>query len=78
MTDKGFQLLAEKEAMWAEMLMEALQDNGIPCASMPVLGAGFAMKTGLPERLQIYVSTEKMQAAEELMEELFPAEEARD
>ena len=70
-----FELLAEKEAMWAKMLMDVLRDNDIPCASMPVLGAGFAMKTGMAERLKIYVPSETMRQAQALMEELFSGEE---
>ncbi|MCR5663859.1 MAG: DUF2007 domain-containing protein [Oscillospiraceae bacterium] len=69
-----FQLLTEKEAMWAEMLMEVLKDNGVPCTAMPVFGAGFSMRTGTPERLKIYVPREKIPDAQELMEELFPME----
>lgn len=70
-----FQLLTEKESMWAEMLLEVLRDNEIPCTSLPVLGAGFSMRTGTPERLKIYVPEEKLAPAQELMAELFPAEQ---
>lgn len=67
-----FVLLTEKEAMWAEMLMEVLRDNEVPCAAMPVVGAGFSMRTGTPERLRVYVPEEKLEQAQELLEELFP------
>lgn len=70
-----FVLLTEKEAMWAEMLAEVLRDNEIPCTSLPVLGAGFSMRTGTPERLRIFVPEDRLDAARELTEELFPADE---
>lgn len=69
--ESGFDFLAEKEAMWAEMLMQALKDNGIPCTSLPVHGAGLVMRTGMVERLKIFVPTEKKPQAEEILEELF-------
>ena len=69
-----FVFLTEKEAIWAEMLLEALRDNDVPCASMPVLGAAFSMRTGIPERLQIFVPEEKLVPARELMAVLFPAD----
>ena len=73
-----FVLLTEKEAMWAEMLTEVLRDNSIPCASMPVLGAGFSMRTGMPERLKIFVPEEKHVQARELMAALFPEDEKQE
>ena len=72
--NNAFVLLTEKEAMWAEMLAEVLRDNNIPCTSMPVLGAGFAMRTGTPERMKVFVPEEKLAAAQELLGELFPAD----
>ena len=69
--EKDFELLAEKEAMWARMLMEVLQDNGVPCVSMPVLGAGFVLKTGIQEWLRVYVPGEFMVQARALLDELF-------
>ena len=69
-----FQLLTEKESMWAKMLEEVLKDNDIPCVAVPVLGAGFTLKTGMQERLKIFVPSENKARAEELMNELFPAE----
>lgn len=73
--DSNFELLCEKEAMWAEMFMEVLKDHDIVAVSFPVLGAGLVMKTGMRERLKIYVPKEKMSQARELMEELFAQEE---
>lgn len=69
----GYVLLAEKEEMWARMLMQVLEDNDIPCASLPVYGAGFALKTGAKERLKVYVPAEKLPQATALLEELFSA-----
>ena len=76
--DDRFVILTEKEAMWAEMLMEVLRDNGIFCTAAPVFGAGFSMRTGTPERLKVYVPAEEADRAAELMEELFPAEADED
>ena len=67
-----FAFLAEKEAMWAEMLMQVLKDNGIPCTAEPVYGAGLVMKTGMKERLKVFVAAEKEPQAEEILQELFP------
>ncbi len=67
-----YTLLAEKEGMWAEMLMQVLRDNGIPCTAIPVYGAGLVMKTGKQERLKVYVPRADREKAEELLGELFP------
>ena len=67
----GFELLTEKEAMWAKMLMEVLRDNDVPCVSIPVFGAGFVLKTGVQERLQVLVPTEFVKQARDLLDELF-------
>lgn len=69
--DNEFIFLAEKEDMWAQMLMEVLKDNDIPCVSMSVYGAGFTNKTGIKDHLKIYVPAEKQQQAQQLLEELF-------
>ncbi len=73
--DKGYELLIEKEAMWAGMLQEVLKDNDIPCVAIPVYGAGMTLKTGIQERLRILVPAEQKSRAEELLGELFPTEE---
>ena len=73
MTD-GYVLLAEKEEMWARMLMEVLEDNRIPCTAVPVYGAGFTLKTGTQERLRIFVPRQYLPQAAELLEALFSAE----
>ncbi len=69
--ENGFELLIEKEKMWAEMLMEVLKNNNIPCTSFSVQGAGFAAKTGIPERLKVYVPAADLEKASELMKEIF-------
>lgn len=70
--DSDYVFLTEKEAMWAEMLMEALQKANIPSTSVPVYGAGLVMRGGVQERLRIYVPLANKPQAEELLEELFP------
>lgn len=72
--DTDYEFLVEKEAIWAEMLMDVLKDNGIPCTAIPIYGAGLVIKTGVQERLNIFVPHEDKAKAEELLEELFPAE----
>ena len=71
---EGYELLTERPEMWARMLMQVLEDNSIPCVAFPVHGAGLVARTGLPERLKIFVPAEKLSQAEELMHELFAAE----
>ncbi len=72
--DNTFQLLIEKEEIWARMLVEVLQDNGIPCTTRPVNGIGFTMKTGMQDSLQVFVPEEFIEKANELVDELFNAE----
>ena len=72
--DHGYVLLIEKEEMWAKMLMEVLQDNGIPCVKQSVYGAGFVLKTGTLERFKVFVPKEYMEQASELVQELFSEE----
>ena len=70
----GYVLLTEKEEMWARMLMEVLEDNGVSCAALPVCGAGFSMHTGIQERWSIFVPERELPRAEGLLRELFSAE----
>ena len=72
--DNGYVLLTEKEEMWAKMLMQVLEDNGMPCVALPVYGAGLSIKTGKRERLRIFVPSENLPQAKELEQELFSAE----
>ena len=70
----GYVLLIEKEEMWAKMLMQVLEDNKVPCVAIPVFGAGLSIKTGMQERLKVYIPSENLPQATELTEELFSAE----
>ena len=63
--------LTEKEEMWARMLIQVLEDHHVPCACLPVFGAGFAAKTGSQDRLKVYVPANCLPQATALMEELF-------
>lgn len=76
--DEEFAVLTEKETVWAEMLLEVLQDHDIPYAQLPVFGAAFSMRTGTKERLRIYVPKDRLNEAQELMAELFPTEEEQE
>ena len=66
--------LIEKEEMWARMLLEVLEDNHVPCVSLPVYGVAVALKTGKQERLKVYVPASYVQQATELVEALFSEE----
>ena len=70
----GYELLVEKEVIWADMLMQVLSDNGIPCTSIPVFGAGLTIYTGKQDIMRIYVPKEKLEEAKELTEALFSAD----
>lgn len=72
--ESGYEFLVEKEEMWARMLLEVLADNGIPCTALPVHGAGFSLKTGLQDSLQIFVPGSYLPQASELVQALFSAE----
>jgi hypothetical protein len=69
--DNGYVFLIEKEEMWARMLIEVLEDNNVPCVALPVYGAGFTIKTGIQDILRVFVPSEYMTQATELVEELF-------
>ena len=62
-----FELLAEKEMMWAQMLMQVLRDSDIACAALPVHGAGLVLRSGIQERLKVFVPLEQLQQAKELL-----------
>lgn len=66
-----YELLTEKEAMWAEMLEQVLKDNGVDFVSVPVYGAAMALKAGVQERHKIFVPHGQKPQAEELMDALF-------
>lgn len=73
---QGYCFLTEKEMMWAEALMEALKNSGIPSVYQTVLGAGVALEVGRSlERYQIFVPCEKIEEAREIDGALFGGEE---
>lgn len=72
--ESDFVLLTERERMWAEMLTQVLEDNGIVHTAVPVYGAGMTLKAGVTERLRIYVEQKDLARAQALMEELFSSE----
>jgi hypothetical protein len=69
-----FECLVRKESMWAQMLMQVLEDNGITAVSKPVCGAGFSIKTGIADYFDIYVPASRMADARELLDGLFSGE----
>ena len=72
--NKGYVLLVEKEEIWAQMLLDVLENKQISYITVPVNGAGLGIKTGMMERLKVYVPSENLQEATEVVEELFSAE----
>ena len=74
--ENKFVLLTEKEAMWAEMLVQVLKDNKIPCTTVPVYGAGMTLRAGIQERLKVYVPDCDLERAQELKDELFIEKQA--
>lgn len=71
--NNGYELLIEKPEMWAKMLMEVLQDNGIPCTALSAVGAALVIGAGVQERLRVYVPKEHLEQASQLAEQLFSA-----
>ena len=69
--ENGYEFLTERETVWAEMLAEVLKDNGIEFVTVPVFGAGMTLRTGVRERLRIFVPTGDKPRAEKLCDELF-------
>ena len=74
MMNGDYELLTEKESMWAEMLLEVLENNGIRAVSIPVFGAAMTLRGGARERLRVYVPASDLPKARELVDELFSAE----
>ncbi len=66
-----YEFLMEKEEIWAKILVQVLEENGIPAVTSAVYGAGLVIRTGMQERLQIFVPKEQLQKAAELADELF-------
>lgn len=76
--ENSYEFLIEKEEMWARMLMEVLMDNGIPCEALPVYGAVMVMRGGKQERLRVFVPSDRMAEAGELVTELFSQDASDD
>ena len=53
--DEKYELLTEKEQIWAEIDIQLLEQNGIRYMVMPVNGIGLSMKIGCQDYLRIYV-----------------------
>ena len=71
--------LTEQETMWAEMLEDVLKQNGIPCLTKNVLGAGLALKVGpMLERVRFYIPYFHLQNAKDIVDELFSAPQEGD
>ena len=70
----NYEQLTVKEEMWAKMLMEVLADHHIPCLSQPVYGAGMSIRSGKREELIVYVPRQNLPQAQQLLEELFSAD----
>ena len=67
--------LTEQSPIWAGMLADVLQQNGIPFFKESSLGAGLAIKTGgLSESIRVFVPASRIDGARELVEELFSKE----
>ncbi len=64
--ETDYVLLTEKEEIWAKRLLQVLEDNDIPCTALPVYGAGVVMKTGMQERLKVYVPNASKSIAKDL------------
>ena len=75
--EKGYVLLLENEEMWVKMMVQVLEDNGIPCVTVPVYGAGLTIKAGLQERRKLFVPAEHQSRARDLVQEFFSTETVR-
>ena len=69
------EFLVEKDAIWADILMQVLKENGIPCTAFPVYGAGVVLRAGVQERMKLYVPADQKQQAASIMEDLFAEED---
>ena len=69
-----YELLAELETIWAEMLVQVLKDNAISYTAIPVYGAGLTLRAGLKERMRIYVPSQSKAKAVDILDELFSGE----
>lgn len=68
--------LTEREQIWGEMLEDVLKKNGIPYIIRRTLGAGLSMSIGaMLECYRFYVPFAALEAAQEIVDELFPEDE---
>ena len=64
--------LVEKEDMWAQMLLEILEDNGVHPICHDAMDVVWVMRGGEKSRQRIYVPFRHWDLAQELMQEAFP------
>lgn len=69
--DEEYELLTEKEKIWAEMYIQLLKQNGIRYMVIPVNGIGLSMKIGSQDFFKIYVASSEKKKAEDLIKETF-------
>lgn len=72
--NEDYELLIEKEAMWAQLYIQVLEENDISYMTVPVYGAGLTMNVGGQEVLRIYVPKSVKEKAEKLLQEYFTKE----
>lgn len=73
--DNDFVFLTEGHAIWADMLIQILQDNDIPCIASPVQSTRPAIYSGLPKGVEVLVPANKKSQAEEILKGFFSNEE---
>lgn len=72
---EGMCFLAEKDVIWAGVLADVLKQHQIPFAKESSLGAGMAIRAGsLLESIRFFVPAAQLDAARELVDELFAGE----
>ena len=76
--EQNYEILIETEEMWARMLMEVLDEHEIPHAAKSVFGAGLVIRTGVQERLTVYVPANCYDRAKALSDALFAEIKAED
>ena len=68
--------LTEQPQVWGEMLEDVLRQNGLPYIIRRTLGAGLSMSIGaMLECYRFYVPFGALEAAQEIVDELFPDDE---
>lgn len=63
--------LVEKEDMWAKMLVEILEDNGVHPVCQDALDVVMVIRGGAKSRQSIYVPYRHWELAQELMQAAF-------